>query len=136
MNMDLSEQQQILDRAAREFLRKECPKELTRQRRHGETGFDQKLWRQMADLGWMGVAIAEEHGGSGGDFGDLAVLLEAMGEACLPAPFFSTAVIAASALQLSGSTRASASQLQAELLPRIAAGDLVCSYALIEPGNT
>ena len=131
MNMDFSEEQQILDHSAREFLRRECPRDLTRKRRNGEADFDRQLWRQMAELGWMGVAIAEEYGGAGGDFGDLAVLLEAMGEACLPAPFFSTVVIAANALRMSKRKK-----LQQELLPRIAAGELVCSYALIEPGNT
>jgi alkylation response protein AidB-like acyl-CoA dehydrogenase len=62
---------------------------------------------------------------------DLAILLEAMGEACLPAPFFSTAVVGATALKLS-----SAEELKTELLPKIASGELVVALAMIEPGNS
>lgn len=131
MNLDLNEEQKILSDSAREFLGKECPKDLMRQRRDGVAPFDVKLWQKMADLGWMGVAIKEEYGGSGGDFSDLAVLLEAMGEACLPAPFFSTAVIAVNALQSS-----KAESLKTEFLPLMAEGKLICSFALIDPGNS
>ena len=131
MNLDFNEQQKILSNSAQEFLRKECPKKLMRQRRDSSTEFNRELWEKMADLGWMGVAIDEDYGGSGGNFADLAVLLEAMGEACLPAPFFSTAVIAATALQFSNTE-----STKTDLLPKIADGSLIFSYALIEPGNS
>jgi alkylation response protein AidB-like acyl-CoA dehydrogenase len=85
----------------------------------------------MAELGWIGVAIPEEYGGFGGSFLDLTVLIEAMGEACLPMPFFNTVAIVGSALQLSA-----AEDLKQELLPKIAMGELIGSFALIEPGNT
>lgn len=131
MNMDLTEEQKILRQAAEEFLRKECPKDLMRQRRDDSREFDSALWQKMANLGWMGVGIKEEYGGSGGNFSDLAVLIEAMGGVCLPVPFFSTVVISAATLEQS-----SASDLKTKLLPRITAGELVCSYAVTEPGNT
>ncbi|MCP4752687.1 MAG: acyl-CoA/acyl-ACP dehydrogenase [Proteobacteria bacterium] len=131
MNLDLNTEQRILKNSARDFLKKECPRTLIREVRDSEEDFPKKLWKKMAQLGWMGVGISEEYDGTGGDFLDLTILVEAMGEACLPAPFFSTVVVAGTALQLS-----SAEALKKELLPRIADGKLVFSFALIEPGNT
>ena len=63
MNLDFNEQQKILSNSAQEFLRKECPKKLMRQRRDSSTEFNRELWEKMADLGWMGVAIDEDYGG-------------------------------------------------------------------------
>ena len=131
MDLDYNAEQRLLKQSAKDFLKKECPKELIRKSRDAEADFPETLWKKMAKLGWMGVAISEEYGGAGGEFIDLAILMEAMGEACLPVPFFSTVVIAGTALALSKAT-----PLKKELLLKIAAGDLVFSYAIIEPGNT
>lgn len=131
MNFEFNEEQKILGDSAKEFLSRECPRELMRQRRDSAAELNAELWQKMSALGWMGVAVDEEYGGSGGDLTDLAVLLEAMGEACLPLPYFTSVVIAATALQNSSKTT-----LKEQLLPSIAAGELICSYALIEPGNT
>jgi len=130
MDLDLSEEQQILADTARNFLRVECPISLLRETRDGPRVFSKELWTQMAELGWMGVSIGEEYGGFGGNFIDLTVLIEAMGEACLPAPFFSTVAVVGTALQLSD-----AYELKRELLPKIAMGELIAGFALIEPDN-
>jgi alkylation response protein AidB-like acyl-CoA dehydrogenase len=130
MNLDLNTEQRLLKNSARDFLKKECPTSLVREARDAEEDFPKKLWKKMAKLGWMGVTIPEKYDGMGGDFLDLMILVEAMGEACLPAPFFSTVAIAGTALQLS-----SAETLKEEILPQIAAGDLIVAFALIEPGN-
>jgi alkylation response protein AidB-like acyl-CoA dehydrogenase len=131
MDMNLDTEQQILKDGARDFFANECPKSLVREARESDDDYPIQLWQKMAELGWMGVIVPEEHGGIGGDFMDLAILLEAMGEACLPAPFFSTAVVGATALALS-----SAEKLKAELSPKIASGELIMAFAMIEPGNT
>lgn len=131
MNLDLNKQQKILKVAAKDFLKKECPRDLYREMRDSEEDYPKKLWHKMADLGWMGVGIPEAYGGTDGDFIDQIILIEAMAEACLPAPFFNTVIIAGTALQLS-----KAESLKKDLLPRIADGELVCSFALIEPDNS
>lgn len=131
MNLDHNTEQQLLKQSAVDFLKKECPRETLRENRSAEMDFPRKLWKKMAKLGWMGVAVPEEYGGTGGDFIDLTILVEAMGEACAPVPYFTTVVVAASAIELSESD-----PLKQELLPKIANGKLVFSYALIEPGNT
>jgi len=130
MDPNLTTEQQILKDAAREFLANECPKALVRELRDGDHEYAEGLWRKMAELGWMGVVIPEELGGIGGDFVDLAILLEAMGEACAPVPFFSTVVCFGAALEL-----CSDDQLKRELMPRLASGGLIATFASVEPGN-
>ena len=130
MDLDFSKEQKILMASARDFLKKECPKELVREMKDDERGYPPSLWKKMADLGWLGVIIPEECGGTGGDFLDLSILLEAMGEACLPGPFFSTVVLGGMAIQLAGS-----SAQKDLLLGKIADGSLILTLALAEPGN-
>lgn len=129
MDLDLSREQQILITSVREFLKKECPKTLIREMKEDEKGYPPRLWKKMAELGWMGVVMPEEYGGTGGDFIDLALLLEAMGEACLPGPFFSTVVLGGLAIQHFGTDTQKSS-----LLPKIADGDLIMTLAATEPG--
>jgi alkylation response protein AidB-like acyl-CoA dehydrogenase len=131
MDLGLDTEQQILKDAARDFFENECPKSLVREVRESDDDYPRELWQKMAELGWMGVVVPEEYDGIGGDFMDLAILLETMGEACLPAPFFSTVVIGGLALDLS-----KAEELKAELLPKIASGETIVAFAMIEPGNT
>ena len=73
----------------------------------------------MAEMGWMGLVLPEKYGGSGMSFQDLAVLLEEMGRACLPGPFFSTVITGALPL-LDLGTEAQ----KAKYLPGIAKGEL------------
>ncbi len=130
MNLDFSEDQRILRKAAKDFFVRECPQLLIRSMREHETGHDAILWGKMADLGWLGVIVPEEYGGTGGTFLDLAVILEAMGEVCLPGPFFSTAVLGANAILLAGTE-----EQKKILLPQIAEGRLLLALALNDPGN-
>jgi alkylation response protein AidB-like acyl-CoA dehydrogenase len=129
MDFDLTREQRLLKRSAREFLKKESPPSLMRELKDDARGYPAKLWDRMAVLGWTGVMIPETYGGTGGGFLDLCILLEAMGEACCPGPFFSTVVLGASAVMLGGT------QAQKEfILPRIADGDILLALAVTEPG--
>ena len=131
MDLNLNTEQKILKNSARDFLKKECPRDLFREMRESEEDYPKKLWKKMAELGWMGVGIPEAYDGTDGDFIDQTILVEAMAEACLPAPYFNTVIVAGTALQLS-----KAEALKKELLPKIADGTLVCSFALIDPNNS
>ena len=93
MNLDLTEEQQMLKTTARDFFEKEFPKTLVREMEEDPAGYTPELWKRMADLGWVGLVIPEEYGGTGLGFMDLVILLEEMGRACLTGPFFSTAVL-------------------------------------------
>ena len=130
MDLDLTKEQNLLKRSAQDFLKKECPPSLIRELKDDKRGYPQKLWDKMVDLGWTGVMIPEKYGGIGGSFLDLCILLEAMGAACCPAPFFSTVVLGGAAILLAGTDR----QRQV-FLPKIASGDLILALATTEPGS-
>jgi len=102
MDMDLSEEQELLRNAAREFLERECPLSLVREVERSEPGFSPQLWQQMADLGWLGVPIPQEYGGFGLGTVDLAVLAKELGRALCPGPYLPTVVLAAGAIAAAG----------------------------------
>src|SRR4051812_146062 len=112
MDFGFSEEQELLRTTARDFLAKECPMTFVRQMMEDERGFTDAFWKKTADQGWMGLLVPEEHGGSGLTFVDMVVVLEEMGRAVMPGPFFSTAILGGVALLEGGS----AAQ-QKELLP-------------------
>ena len=87
MDLGLSEEQELLKNSAREFLEKECPEEHVRAMEEDDKGYSPDLWKKMADLGWHGLMIPEEHGGAGFSFLDLCVLIEEFGRALVPGPF-------------------------------------------------
>jgi alkylation response protein AidB-like acyl-CoA dehydrogenase len=123
--------QQILISTARAFLRQHCPPELAQRLAADERGFDETLWRRMAELGWPGLLIPPELGGSGGSVLDVILLVEEMGRAGLPGPFVTSAVVATSLLLAAGS----AAQ-QKRLLPSLAAGERIASLAIVEESGS
>ncbi len=129
MDLGLSEEQELLKNSAREFLEKECPEEHVRAMEEDEKGYSPDLWKKMADLGWHGLMIPEEHGGAGFSFLDLCVLIEEFGRALVPGPFIPNQACVAS-LMLAGS----AAQ-QAKYLPKIADGTQIHTYAITEPSG-
>ena len=115
---------------ARDFLAAECPKVKTKIIERDEKGFDPRVWRRMAELGWMGLVLPEQYGGSGAGFMDVVVLMEEMGRNILPGPFFSTVALAALPIM----DFASDGQ-KSRYLPGIASGDKVWSFAIEESGE-
>jgi len=128
MDFGFSEEQEMLRKSARDFLAKESPMAYVRQMMEDDRGFRDEQWRKMAELGWMGLILPEEHGGAGLDFVDMIVVLEEMGRAVLPGPFFSTVILGGVAINEGGS----AAQKK-DLLPKLAAGDLRVTLAQLEP---
>jgi len=126
----LNEQQQMLKGIARDFLENRCPKAHVREMLTDEKGYSSELWREMAELGWQGLMFPEEYGGTGGDFVDMAVLIEEMGRALLPGPFIPTALYGGVAILKAGT-----SEQKKELLPRIAQGELILTLALQESAD-
>jgi alkylation response protein AidB-like acyl-CoA dehydrogenase len=78
----MSEEQEILKTSARDFLQKECPKQLVRQLDESDKGYSPELWRKMAELGWMGLPFPEKYGGAGMDFVSLAIAIEEISRVC------------------------------------------------------
>src|SRR3712207_215924 len=92
-----------------------------------EQGHSPEVWRKMADLGWQGLIIPEDQGGVGFGFLDLIVLLEEFGRALVPGPFIPT-MVAATAIMEGGND-----EQKQQWLPRIAAGEVIGTFALTEP---
>jgi 3-oxocholest-4-en-26-oyl-CoA dehydrogenase beta subunit len=130
MDFSLNEEQKILKNTAREFFEKECPKSLVKEMIKDELGYCPQLWKKMADLGWMGMVLDPRYDGIGGSFLDLTLLLEEMGRALFPGPFFSTVVLGALTIMASGDEKN-----KQKLLPAIAAGDLILTLGLTEPNG-
>ncbi len=128
MNLALSEEQEMLRKMARDFLEDRCPKTYVREMERDERGYSPELWREIAELGWLGLAVPEKYGGSGGSFLDLVVLLEEMGRACFPGPFFSTVLLGGWPILDVGSE-----QQKEYFLPQLSRGELLLTLALTEP---
>src|SRR3954451_24951836 len=116
MNFDLSEDQHQIKRTAREMLANRWTWE--RVRGAAEEGrYDTDLYKEIAGLGWPGIAIAEEDGGQGLGMVELAVVLEELGYACAVTPFLGT-VLAALVIEHAGS-----SDQRSRWLPSLASGE-------------
>jgi len=128
MDFRFSEEQQALVESAREFLKAQSGPEAIRAAMATDQGYDKGVWQQIAsELGWPSVHIPEAYGGLGLGYVDLVVLLEAMGEALLCSPFFSSVVLGANTILCV------ASEAQKEaLLPSIAEGRSTATLALCE----
>ena len=131
MDLGLSEIQQMLKTSAQEFLSRECPATLVREMEEDPRGYPEALWQQIVNLGWTGVPFPEQYGGTGGDFLDLAVLLEEMGRALLPGPYFSTVVMGGLTV-MDGGTDAQ----KADLVRRTCDGGALMTLALTEATAT
>lgn len=131
MNLTLSEEQEMLKTMARDFLTDKLPKTAVTEIEESDEGYSPDMWREMAELGWMGLALPEKYGGADMTFLDLAVLLEEMGRACLPGPFFSSVVLGGLSILDIGTEE----QKQA-YLPKIAGGESIFTLALTEADGT
>ena len=127
MNFDFSDDQKMLQEAARDFLRESSPLSACRSVLESQRPFDEELWKGAAQLGWLGTTIPEEHGGAGFGHLELAVIAEEVGRSLAPIPFASTAYLGTEALLLAGSE-----EQRREWLPRIAAGERILTFAFAE----
>jgi alkylation response protein AidB-like acyl-CoA dehydrogenase len=128
MDFDLSKPQKLLKESARGLLVRECAPGRVRALMETGTAHDGELWRAMAEQGWTGLLVPEEHGGLGLGLVEMAAVAEEMGRACLPGPFLST-LFAAALVERAGSARQ-----RAEYLEPIASGELKATVALLEDG--
>ena len=105
MDLGLSEPQQMLKASVRDFLERETPLAHSRLMQSDPIGYLPKVWRDIADLGWTGIAFPEEFGGEDAGFLDLCLIVEEMGRALFQGPFFSTVVLAGLTILEGGSVR-------------------------------
>jgi alkylation response protein AidB-like acyl-CoA dehydrogenase len=91
-------EQEALRGEARRYLEERFPVERVAELADSAEGWDPSSWGELADLGWLGVSVAEDEGGAGLGFIEEAVLLEELGRALYPGPYFSTVALALPAL--------------------------------------
>lgn len=127
MDFGLSHEQTILKNETRRFLKNECPMDFVKDMVEDERGYSLTLWRKMAGLGWMGILFEEKYGGVGGNFLELAIILNEMGRVLLPGPFFSTVILGGSTI-----ARSSSERLKREFLSKIASGGIILTSAFFE----
>ena len=132
MSMILTEEQEMLQKTAQELISERAPVAHLRALRDArdETGFSRELWKEMAELGWAGIALPEEFGGSGLGLADLGILLEECGRTLAPEPLMSTVVLGATAILLGGDE-----DQQRNILPGVCSGDTLLTLAFEESGR-
>ncbi len=126
MDLLLSEEEQFIKKTAREFLEAECPPKLIRAMETDDLGYPPDLWKKIADLGWLGMALPEEHGGQGLPLTYLGLVLEELGRTAAPVPFHCTMVPALTI------AKDGTEEQRQEILPRISGGDLILTWAMTE----
>ena len=128
MNFGFNEEQELLRSTARKFFDNECSSETVRKLMEGPEGMTPDLWKKLAEQGWLGLIVPDEYGGMGLGIVDLVVLMEEMGRAVVPGPFFSTVLLGGLAILEAGTE----AQKKA-WLPRLAFGDARAALAWMEP---
>jgi alkylation response protein AidB-like acyl-CoA dehydrogenase len=129
MALVLSEEQSMLRDSARGLIGDKAPVSHLRQLRdtRDASGFSRDLWKTFAEMGFSGLLVPQDFGGSGLGCVEAGVVMEEIGRNLMPSPFLATSVLAASALSRGGS----AAQ-KSEHLPGIADGSLLASLAIDE----
>ncbi|MFN8543401.1 MAG: acyl-CoA dehydrogenase family protein [Candidatus Binatia bacterium] len=127
MNFDLDDSQRLLQETARDFLQTECGSSVIRELEASPSGHSPARWKQIADLGWLGILVPEQYGGLGLGLLDMAVVFEEVGRAAFDSPLYAT-TFATLALVAAGTDAQ-----KRDLLPRITTGDLVATFAWAEP---
>lgn len=127
MDFSLSEETTMLKKSAERFLGEKCPTSLVKELVGDENGFSTDLWKEIAQLGWLGLIYDENYGGSEGTFFDLLILFEEIGKVLLPSPFFCSAVLSGLVINETG-----AETLKEKYLPPIIQGEKIFTLALLD----
>ena len=117
MDFDFNDEQREIKSTARDFISSRFKPEKVRELAESDNPYDEGLWSEMCELGWPGIAIAEEHGGQGLGTVELIILQEELGYACAPTPFISNA-FAGVLIEAAGSD-----EQKRRWLPGIASGE-------------
>lgn len=131
MQLVLTEDQELIAKTAADFAAQRSPVSRVRQLRDAADplGFSRELWKEMAELGWVGIPFPEAHGGSGLGLAELCCVLEELGRTLAPEPFLSTVLLGGRALQHAGGPHAE------HWLPKVAEGDALLALATQEPAS-
>jgi len=130
MDLEFSQEQEMLREMVRGVCAELAPMEVVRKFEDDPIGFPADFWKQLGELGLLGLLIPEEHSGAGQGLLEGVVVYEEFGRSLSPSPHFQSSVVSASAL-----LRAGSDAQQREWLPRIAKGEAILTPAWLEPKN-
>jgi alkylation response protein AidB-like acyl-CoA dehydrogenase len=128
MDLDFTEEQETLREMVRRVCNEHTPLDVVRAMENDPTGYPTEFWKQLAELGILGILIPDEYGGADMSMLDAVIVYEEFGRSLAPTPHFVSAVLGAGALLAAGS----AEQKQ-EWLPQIASGEAILTPAWLEP---
>src|SRR5881409_3217720 len=131
MDLSLTESQEMLRTTARSFMQRETPVDVVVGLQKAESSLERDLWAKAARLGWLGIVLPAEYGGSGDSLSDAAVLYEELGRGPLPGPFFSSGVLGALTVLEAGTD-----EQRRRILPGVATGETVLTVAITEPNTS
>ena len=128
LDLNLTESEEMLKASALDFMKRDTPKEVIQRLQETDTGLTDELWRKVVEMGWLGIIIPEQYGGTGNPLTSAGVLFEAMGTGPLPGPYFSSGILS-SLIVLEAGTE----DQKQRVLPAIAGGKQILTLALTEP---
>lgn len=131
MDFNLSDDAVMVKDSAARYLKDRCPGSTVKEIISSEEGYSKDIWKEIADLGWLGYIYDEKYGGSGGSFFDLFIIFEQIGKFLLPSPFFTSCVLSGLLINEAGSD-----EIKNAFLPGLIKGEKVLTTALLdEEGN-
>jgi alkylation response protein AidB-like acyl-CoA dehydrogenase len=128
MNFGFNEEQELLRSTARKFFENECASQVVRTLMETPEGVTPALWSKLAEQGWLGLTYPEAYDGMGLGLVDLVVLMEEMGRAVVPGPYFSAVLLGGGIILEAGGEAQ-----KKEWLPKIAGGQARVTLAWMEP---
>jgi len=127
LDLALTESEAMLRTTALDFLRRDAPKEVVQALQDTDTGYTEELWQKAVEMGWLGIIIPEQYGGTGNPLTSAGVLFEALGAGPLPGPYFSSGILGSSVILEAGTE-----EQKQRILPAIAEGKQILALALTE----
>lgn len=130
MDFDLSDEQRMLAESARRYVRERCSLEQKREGARGADGFSRQRWAEFAEMGWLALPVAEDHGGLGGGPVELALLMDEMGRGLVNEPLVDCNVLCGALL-----AHCEAQGRAGELLEGLVSGNAIATLAHLEGGD-
>ncbi len=127
MNLTFNEEQDILRKFASDFLTDKFPKKGIKELEATDAGYSPAIWKEMVELGWLGLPFSDKYGGAGMTFMDLAVLLEEIGKSAMPGPYYATVLLGAYPIYDFGSE-----EQKQKFIPGVASGSSIITLACYE----
>ena len=128
LDLNLTESEEMLRATALDFMKRDAPKEIIQRLQETDTGITDELWRKAVEMGWLGIIIPEQYGGTGNPLTSAGVLFEAIGTGPLPGPYFSSGILGSLIILEAGTE-----EQKKRILSAVAEGKQILALALTEP---